>query len=499
MKINLKERKGITLIALVITIIVLLILAGVSIAMLTGQNGILTQAQKAKTTTDNKSAEEKVKLAVMAARSQSEDASLDLEKLTAEVTTNYGGQVDGAAFPATVTIDGKSFTVDSDGNVELAGSKPQITNAKITTNANGTGDVTDNTATEGQTLYITFGATLENGTITKVVDNDGNKEMTASNGLYSKAITQNGTYAFTITGTGENGEVTTEAKVPVKKYEKRAGIKVGDYVNYAPDTASGKTYDSEKLKKGGYSSTQTVTKEDLNWRVLRKNDDGSIDLIGDATSNSVYFSGSLGYNNGVYLLNDICKELYSNNTHNITARSVNLEDMEKWLTDSGQTARANYSNAVKYGETKEYKGGYSYRPDIYGKVEDENANYYSDPTTNTYTPASGTATADNTLNAKQTYYIISINSTNYGDGAKVLSSSSYYWVAARYVDCNSNGAGFGLRSAGSNMNGYDLFGSNNYANSSNSRLRPVVSLGSDVQITPSTGTNSSSNKHTIDW
>ena len=129
MKLNLKERKGITLIALVITIIVLLILAGVSIAMLTGQNGILTQANNAKTSTANKSAEEKVKLAVMAARSQSEDASLDLEKLTTEVTTNYGGQVDGGAFPATVTIDGKSFTVDSDGNVT---SKDSETAGKIT-------------------------------------------------------------------------------------------------------------------------------------------------------------------------------------------------------------------------------------------------------------------------------------------------------------------------------------------------------------------------------
>ena len=48
-----KLNKGITLIALVITIIVLLILAGVSIAMLTGQNGILTQAQKAKSETEN--------------------------------------------------------------------------------------------------------------------------------------------------------------------------------------------------------------------------------------------------------------------------------------------------------------------------------------------------------------------------------------------------------------------------------------------------------------
>ena len=43
-----KENKGITLIALIVTIIVLLILAGVSIAMLTGNNGILTQAKLAK-------------------------------------------------------------------------------------------------------------------------------------------------------------------------------------------------------------------------------------------------------------------------------------------------------------------------------------------------------------------------------------------------------------------------------------------------------------------
>ncbi len=52
------ESKGITLIALVITIIVLLILAGVSIAMLTGENGILTQAQRAKTETENAAANE---------------------------------------------------------------------------------------------------------------------------------------------------------------------------------------------------------------------------------------------------------------------------------------------------------------------------------------------------------------------------------------------------------------------------------------------------------
>ena len=119
MKESFKEKKGITLIALVITIIVLLILAGVSIAMLTGQNGILTQAQNAKTTTANKSAEEKVKLAVMAARA--DDGTLTVEKLRTELA-NYGGTVEGDTFPVTVTVDGKSFTVDANGNVASTGS-----------------------------------------------------------------------------------------------------------------------------------------------------------------------------------------------------------------------------------------------------------------------------------------------------------------------------------------------------------------------------------------
>ena len=147
-----KERnntKGITLIALVITIIVLLILAGVSIAMLTGQNGILTQAQNAKKTTANKSLEEKVKLAVMAARAQSEDASLDATKLKTEIEDNYAGvaELTAGGFPVNITMDGKAFTVDSYGNVELAGSKPQMTEAKIVSSANGEGtDVPDDQA-----------------------------------------------------------------------------------------------------------------------------------------------------------------------------------------------------------------------------------------------------------------------------------------------------------------------------------------------------------------
>lgn len=58
-----KDVKGITLIALVITIIVLLILAAVSIAMLTGENGLLKKATKAKE--ENKLAQAKEQINLM--------------------------------------------------------------------------------------------------------------------------------------------------------------------------------------------------------------------------------------------------------------------------------------------------------------------------------------------------------------------------------------------------------------------------------------------------
>ena len=57
-----KQEKGITLIALIVTIIVLLILSGISIAMLTGDNGILNKAAEAKVQTEIASLIERVRL-----------------------------------------------------------------------------------------------------------------------------------------------------------------------------------------------------------------------------------------------------------------------------------------------------------------------------------------------------------------------------------------------------------------------------------------------------
>ena len=166
--INPKEaQKGITLIALVITIIVLLILAGVSIAMLTGQKGILTQANNAKNATELASAKEKVELAVIGAISQTRDGTLTVGKLRTELA-NYGGTVEGDTFPVTAKVDGKSFTVDNKGNVTSTGSSDQ-TPTEQGTLGTVTGSETKNTTVKdslGNQVVVPAGF--------KVVNKDAN-------------------------------------------------------------------------------------------------------------------------------------------------------------------------------------------------------------------------------------------------------------------------------------------------------------------------------------
>lgn len=67
-----QKNNGITLIALVITIIVLLILAGVSIATLTGDNGILTKASEASKQTEIAEVKEKVQTDILAKQTENE-------------------------------------------------------------------------------------------------------------------------------------------------------------------------------------------------------------------------------------------------------------------------------------------------------------------------------------------------------------------------------------------------------------------------------------------
>lgn len=164
-----KYTKGITLIALIITIIVLLILTGVSIATLTGQNGILTQAQNAKQATEGAAAKEKVEIAVVGAISKDKTGALTIDNLKTEMA-NYEGTIEGSKFPVTVKVDNKMFEVSENGNVkekrEIAGVTPEISlniedeidgNKIVETTVNNANDI------EGQITFKYY-AKIENST-----------------------------------------------------------------------------------------------------------------------------------------------------------------------------------------------------------------------------------------------------------------------------------------------------------------------------------------------
>ena len=63
-KLKIKQEEGITLIALVVTIVVLLILAGVSISLVLNNNGVISKAKDAKNSTEKGQAQDEVNLAI---------------------------------------------------------------------------------------------------------------------------------------------------------------------------------------------------------------------------------------------------------------------------------------------------------------------------------------------------------------------------------------------------------------------------------------------------
>ena len=148
-----KQGKGITLIALVITIIVLLVLAGVTIATLTGENGILNQADKAKDKTTEAESIERVQVEV--AGSYGLDGTIDKKQLNKNLGNIKGLMFNGAEFggdniitslPATVTLNGYDIEINSNGEVEKIPeiiakirANPQAYYGKKVTNYNANG------------------------------------------------------------------------------------------------------------------------------------------------------------------------------------------------------------------------------------------------------------------------------------------------------------------------------------------------------------------------
>ena len=103
-----KEPKGITLIALVITILVLIILAGVTLNVLTGENGIINRAQQAKENTEEGQVYEEVQIAVDSLYLETNINSMTQEEKRAFLESELKKTDENAA----VTIEGANLSVD---------------------------------------------------------------------------------------------------------------------------------------------------------------------------------------------------------------------------------------------------------------------------------------------------------------------------------------------------------------------------------------------------
>ena len=491
-----KEMKGITLIALVITIVVLMILAGVSINTVLGDDGIIKKAKEAAETTKRASAEEEMNRLVLEYQLAKNDETL--ESFLQEKVTE--GRIDGVTdngdgtITITKKVEGKDYTITVKKPVAPTPSV-KVGAIRVVSDSTGAGSSLGEASTrKGTTLYIMIESTISGGT-------------TTVSPQVPYAVTENGTYKFTVTGTVDGKTYTKNVTATVNQYKNGINldeIQIGDYVNYTYDIDSASSSYTLESKYSGYSSNQTIAQTTgLTWKVLnvdKEND--TVDIIStNPTSSTVNFYNILGYNNGPYLMNEICKAQYSNKTLGVNARSINLLDMEKHLTPTGITNRNAYTDAVKYGTTKTYTSGTKY-PSLYAnqkgagpnitaadasaKITQPKTDAGNDPYEESKPIATTEPTTDNTsgtgnpLTVTQTFYYIPINDTNYGTASSILANGTPFWVAARYVYTDSVNAYFGLRSARTNTNGYGMFNSYGDTGGFSYALRPVVSLPSSL-------------------
>ena len=192
-----KNARGITLIALVITIIVLLILAGVTINALSGENGIITKSKEAKIKTEKSKTIEKINLAILTAMTKG-DGDIDNATLREELEKEgLTVKTEGDNLPWDVS-DGKyiyrineDYTVEEVEGINL--SKKEI---KL---ISGENETITATLTEGTTGKITWESSAPD--IVKV---------------------ENGK----ITAVGESGTATITAKVEGTEYQATCTVKI---------------------------------------------------------------------------------------------------------------------------------------------------------------------------------------------------------------------------------------------------------------------------------
>ena len=300
-----------------------------------------------------------------------------------------------------------------------------------------------------------------------------------------------------------------ESAIDQYAYGVPEGLEVGSTITYSPRG----TYNWQ-AKYCSIFKTDDVTLSSENgesfnlteWRVLSI-ERGKIELVPTkSTDGTVYLGQAQGYNNGVKLLNDACNSLYANKSKGITARSLNIEDIEKYMDKTKLAEAHSYKNEVKYGEqvTNAYTNNKDY-PLIYAK---ENLSVISGGSTKTNGlniseqtsfvektddgATDGKITNATSIQPYQEYWYKDNNymktafktaegGENYYNLLIPKGSNTKYWLASRCLYVDSNYCGFNVR----NVDNGDIFVSYMYHSNDNNysdtrALFPVVSLNASL-------------------
>ena len=314
-KTNLKEvnksAKGITLIALVITIIVLLILAAVSIATLTGENGILTRANESKTETEKGEEEEAIRLAYNGVMADNLGDGVTAEQLENELQANGYNATATGENPIVVTFGAPSnrvYEIDASGNIAEA--KPPVTleqakdNSMLTNDTDTKVTVSDGTVTvpAGFKVAEDSGNTLDKGIVIEdkesnqfvwvpVSQENFNTQFVRRAGYYNKnpqtlttsygeADGNSETGANTNTGVTESETTKAEVKLMYDSVYNNEGFYIGRYEAGRDSTDSNKVV----IQKGAnvynnvaWSKNKTMNEESV-VEGTESNPDGAIEL-----------------------------------------------------------------------------------------------------------------------------------------------------------------------------------------------------------------------------
>ena len=244
-----KKNKGITLVALVITIIILLILAGISISALTN-TGIFGKAKDAQTKSALAEAKEKMTLLLNEWQMDHVTSTKTLEtflqeKVTDKTIEEYK-KLDNGNYE--VYINGYVGVIDGEGNIveemQKAGPRPTISNITIKSE-DGTTDVADNSQKAGTKLQINFSSSIENGTIKSVTP--------------AVPYTTNGTetsVTFTVVGAIDGKDYTIKKTVNVaSKYKQRQYPAVEANKTYNENTTLQDAYLNKIVIPAGFKVT----------------------------------------------------------------------------------------------------------------------------------------------------------------------------------------------------------------------------------------------------